>query len=248
ARELGEAAPQEDEASYLIQTFRDTIATLKKQESELKQLHEIEKSRADDLETITSTLTHSLSSGFIALGPDGRVIEINHAAREIQSLADLGVMSAAIAHEFRNSLSTILGLLKLARRNELPNDVETKLVTAERESLELAEAVTGLLQFARPMRLQLSDVDLRALISDIVERFRDSTAATIEIRGPDVQMRGDASLLARAFENLIRNAIDATAGVDNPSIEIEINDSPDPSIEIRDNGIGIAEKDPANLF
>src|SRR5439155_18619535 len=198
--------------------------------------HEIEKSRADDLETITSTLTHSLSSGFIALGPDGRVIEINHAAREIlgfsdgtmpesidellrgssaaaqlgtlveareaisrreieikgsagqtkviglttvplfttaerflgtlalftdltqvrrlesrvremQSLADLGVMSAAIAHEFRNSLSTILGLLKLARRNELPNDVETKLVTAERESLELAEAVTGLLQF-----------------------------------------------------------------------------------------------------
>ncbi|HEV8659008.1 MAG TPA: ATP-binding protein [Thermoanaerobaculia bacterium] len=338
ARELGEASPDEDEASYLIQTFRDSIGTLKKQEAELKRLHEIEKSRADDLETITSTLTRSLSAGFIALGPDGRVVEMNNAAREIlsvtdsnpvaesigdlfrdssaashlaqlvaarepisrqeieirgatgqvkviglttvplfttserflgtlalftdltqvrrlesrvremQSLADLGVMSAAIAHEFRNSLSTILGLLKLARRTELPPDIDKKLNTAERESLELAEAVTGLLQFARPMRLQLTEVDLRALITDIAERLRDSTRAPIDVRGPHVQMRGDASLLARAFENLIRNAIDATADVAQPRIEIEIAEAPEPSVEIRDNGVGITEKDPANLF
>ncbi len=337
ARGLGDAATADDEAAYLIQTFRESIATLKAQETELKRLHEIEKSRADDLQTITSTLTRSLSSGFIALGPDGRVVETNGAAREIlgigneaagssiddifhdspsveqlrhaidaresisrqeieirgsagplkiiglttvplfapderflgtlalfteltqmrrlesrvremQSLADLGVMSAAIAHEFRNSLSTILGFLKLARRSELPPDVEKKLVNAERESHELAEAVTGLLQFARPMRLQLTDVDLRTLIDTIVERLRESTRASFAIRGPHVQMRGDASLLARAFENLIRNAIDATAEAAEPSIEIDILDSPDPAVEIRDNGTGIAEKDAANLF
>ncbi|HEY3052012.1 MAG TPA: ATP-binding protein [Thermoanaerobaculia bacterium] len=337
ARELGEAVPTEDEASYLIQTFRDTIGTLKKQEAELKRLHDIEKSRADDLQTITSTLTRSLSSGFIAVGPDGRVVETNSAAREIlspadghaaesigdlfrdspaapqlaqlvaarepisrqeieirsvagqvkviglttvplfttserflgtlalftdltqvrrlesrvremQSLADLGVMSAAIAHEFRNSLSTILGLLKLARRTELPADIDAKLNTAERESLELAEAVTGLLQFARPMRLQLSEVDLRALIIDIVDRLRDSSRAAIDVRGPQVQMRGDASLLARAFENLLRNAIDATADTAEPVIEIEISGGVEPSVEIRDNGVGITEKDAGNLF
>ncbi len=338
ARELGQADPSEDEAAYLIQTFRDSIATLKRQEVELKQLHEIEKNRADDLQMITSTLTRSLTSGFIALGPDARVVEINTAARDIlsvaggnghaqsiadlfhessaashleqlvesrepisrqeieirggtgqpriiglttvplfspaerflgtlvlftdltqvrrlesrvremQSLADLGVMSAAIAHEFRNSLSTILGLLKLVRRNELTSDVDTKLATAERESHELAEAVTGLLQFARPMRLQITDVDLRALLEDIVERLRESSRANFAIRGPQVQVRGDGSLLARAFENLVRNAIDATADTPVPEIEIEITDRPEPAVEIRDNGSGIAEKDASNLF
>jgi signal transduction histidine kinase len=338
ARELGEADPSEDEAAYLIQTFRDSIATLKRQEAELKQLHEAEKTRADDLQTITSTLTRSLTSGFIALGPEGHVVEMNAAARDIlnvaegeapaasieqvfhdasaatqlgklveahepisrqeieirsgtgqprviglttvplvnsserflgtlvlftdltqirrlesrvremQSLADLGVMSAAIAHEFRNSLSTILGLLQLARRNELPADVEAKLTTAERESHELAEAVTGLLQFARPMRLQIADVELRSLIEDIVDRLRDSSRASFMIRGPNVPVRGDASLLARAFENLIRNAIDATAETEHPEIEIVTIDAPDPAIEIRDNGSGIVEKDAANLF
>lgn len=338
ARELGEADPSEDEAAYLIQTFRDSIATLKRQEVELKQLHEIEKNRADDLQTITSTLTRSLTSGFVAVGPDGHVVEMNGAARDIlsvaegdthaqsfadlfrdslgaanlaqlvearepisrqelefrggtgqpkviglttvplftpterflgtlvlftdltqvrrlesrvremQSLADLGVMSAAIAHEFRNSLSTILGLLKLARRNELAGDVDTKLATAERESHELAEAVTGLLQFARPMRLQIADVDLRALLEDIVNRLRESSPASFDIRGPGLQVRGDASLLARAFENLVRNAIDATAETQAARIEIEITDTPEPAVEVRDNGPGFAEKDASNLF
>ncbi|HSP13154.1 MAG TPA: ATP-binding protein [Thermoanaerobaculia bacterium] len=338
ARALGEADPAEDEAAYLIETFRDSISTLKRQEVELKQLHEMEKSRADDLQTITSTLTRSLTSGFIALGPDRHVVDMNTAARDIlsiaegeaqrqsieelfrdssaaaqlaklieahepisrqeielrggtgqpkaiglttvplvnpsekflgtlvlftdltqvrrlewrvremQSLADLGVMSAAIAHEFRNSLSTILGLLKLARRNELPADVDAKLTTAERESHELAEAVTGLLQFARPMRLQIADVDLRALLEDIVERVRESSPASFEIRGPHLQVRGDASLLARAFENLIRNAMDATSETPHPEIEISIAESPEPAVEIRDNGTGIVEKDAGNLF
>jgi signal transduction histidine kinase len=337
ARELGDGVSTDDEAAYLIQTFRDSIATLKTQEAELKRLHDIEKSRADDLQTITSTLTRSLSSGFVAVGPDGRVVEMNGAAREIlgmaddatgstigdvfhesasveqlahaidahapisrqeieirssagppkiigltsvplftpserflgtlalftdltqvrrlesrvremQSLADLGVMSAAIAHEFRNSLSTILGLLKLARRSDLPPEIETKLVNAEHEALELAEAVTGLLQFARPMRLQLTDIDLRTLVDSIVDRLRDSTRAAFHVSGPHVQMRGDASLLARAFENLIRNAIDATAEAPEPVVEIEIFETPDPAVEVRDNGVGIAEKEAGNLF
>lgn len=339
AKSLGHAEPPADEATYLIQTFRDSIATLKLQEAELHRLNEIEKNRADELYTITSTLTRSLTSGFIALDPEGRVVEMNNAAREIldvhagtmapaasistvfrdstgaeierliadrqpilrrefeihgdggqtkiiglttvclftpadrflgtlalftdlsqvrrlesrvrelQSLADLGVMSTAIAHEFRNSLSTILGLLKLARRSNLTPEVDAKLETAERESHELAEAVTSLLQFARPMRLQFAEVDLRDLIDGIVDRLREiNSATTFHIEGPHVRIGGDATLLSRAFENVIRNAIDATAEAQQPLIDIAIGNSPDPSVEIRDNGTGIAEEEVGSLF
>lgn len=337
ARELGHTEPPADEASYLIQTFRDSIATLKMQEAELQRLNEIEKNRADELQTITSTLTRSLGSGFIALNPEGRVVEMNNAAqeiievtgkiapadsiadifrdptgtelarliaareailrrefdirlergqtktiglttvclytaadrflgtlvlftdltqvrrlearvRELQSLADLGVMSAAIAHEFRNSLSTVLGLLKLARRSSLPGEVDAKLAAAERETRELAEAVTGLLRFARPMQLQLAEVDLRELIESIVDRLREMTRAGFAIDGPHLRIRGDATLLSRAFENVIRNAIDATAETAQPSIEISISDGAEPSIEIRDNGSGISTDQVGDFF
>ncbi len=330
-----------DEASYLIETFRRSIATMRDQERELKRLHEIEKSRADDLQMITSTLTRSLSSGFIAISPDGQLVEMNSSAREIlevpaeadvthlsiaallgntpaaqrmeqaiaaretlsrqeieiersggqtqviglttvplfaeasrflgtialfadltivrrlesrvrelQSLADLGVMSAGIAHEFRNSLSTILGFLKLARRNELAPEVASRLTSAETEALELADAVSGLLQFARPMRLQVTTVDLRQLIESIAGRLKESApAAQFDIRGGPLEIAADPSVLSRAFENVLRNAVDATAESAEPRISIAIDSEPHPAVTIEDNGSGIDEQQEiGNLF
>src|SRR5258708_5357483 len=83
AKEVGERHADEDETFYLIETFRDTIATLKLQESELKRLHDAEKLRADELELVTATLTRSMSAGFIAIDDGGRVVDINSSGREI---------------------------------------------------------------------------------------------------------------------------------------------------------------------
>src|SRR5581483_11594885 len=53
AKELGERSGDQEETTYLIETFRNSIATLKAQELELKHLHDREKTRADDLERVT---------------------------------------------------------------------------------------------------------------------------------------------------------------------------------------------------
>ncbi|HEX8154074.1 MAG TPA: ATP-binding protein, partial [Thermoanaerobaculia bacterium] len=341
ARELGEHRGDADEAAYLIDTFRNSIATLKTQEAELKRLHEFEKTRADDLQTITSTLTRSLSSGFIALGPDDRVVDANVAAREIlelpretaladraiddafgdnafaesladaaarrealtrheielaradgtpkiiglttvpllsaadrflgtlalfteltqvrrlesrvrelQTLADLGVMSAGIAHEFRNSLSTILGMVKLARRTEVSSEVDRRLAAVETEANQLAAAVTSLLQFARPMRLQLAETDLRELLETQVARLRESEPAVeFTFDAEPATIRGDATILARAFDNLLRNAIDAVGENDaRRAVSVTVRGGDEPVVEIADNGNGIDETDRANLF
>ena len=341
AAELGEHREAgKDEASYLIETFRRSIATMKDQEVELKRLHEIEKSRADDLQMITSTLTRSLTSGFIAIAPDNTLVEMNASAREIlgvdaeaevsqltiagllgstplaarmeqaiaerqplnrqeieivrpgglmqviglttvplfaeasrflgtialfaeltlvrrlesrvrelQGLADLGVMSAGIAHEFRNSLSTILGFLKLAKRNELPPEVENRVTAAENEAKELADAVSSLLQFARPMKLQVTSVGLRQLIESIVARLEEAApAAGFEIRGGEVRIAADPSVLSRALENVLRNAVDATREAEAPRITIDVAGEPHPTVVIEDNGTGIDETEGPNLF
>ena len=64
--------------------------------------------------------------------------------RDLQILADLGEISAGIAHEFRNSLATMLGYLQLARREGLPPKAQTQLDKTEKEASLLSAAVDGL--------------------------------------------------------------------------------------------------------
>ena len=333
ARELSDRDERTDETTYLIATFRDSIQRLKMQESELKRLHESEKTRADELEMVSATLTRSLTSGFIALDPNARVLQMNAAAREIlsvaperdaqvdigelvgdaplatvlreairsgetvsrievehgstaigltavpllgenakllgmlalftdltpirqlearvramQTLAELGEIAAGIAHEFRNSLSTILGYLKLVLRNELPPEAANRLRAAESEATQLTAAVERLLTFARPMTLQVERVDLRELTDDVVERLR-GTAAGVQIAvDGQASIDGDRALLARAVDNVVRNAVDAVAERGNAArIAIEISDQP-PSITVTDNGVGFDEADAARLL
>lgn len=336
---LGERAAGVDEANYLIDTFRNSIQTLREQEVELKRLHELEKTRADDLQRITATLTRSLTSGFIATDRDGRVIDMNAAAREIlrlperqdsagltvpealgdtpfsaelqraidsgvpmsrqeikhpdgnesvtiglstvpltdedsrplgvialfadltpvrllesrvremQTLADLGEISAGIAHEFRNSLSTILGYLKLAGRDPLPDETRKRLGHAEEEATLLSEAVEGLLSFARPMQMEMRPTQLAPLVRGIVERFEDQyEGVAIEAKLADVTIAADAVLVSRAVENLIRNAIDAVRQKGSGTITITLSDDPAPQLTIADTGIGFEPEAAARLM
>ena len=333
ARELSDRDEQTDETTYLIATFRDSIQRLKAQEEELKRLHESEKTRADELEMVSATLTRSLTSGFIALDPDARVLQMNAAAREIldipperdaqadiaalaggselaavlrdavrrgetvsrievqhggaaigltavpllgenakllgmlalftdltpikrlearvramQTLAELGEIAAGIAHEFRNSLSTILGYLKLLLRSDLSPEAAQRVRAAESEATQLTAAVERLLMFARPVTLQVEPVGLRELADDVVERLRGTVGhVQIKVSG-DATIHGDRALVARAVDNVVRNALDAVAERgDAARIEIEVADQP-PSITVRDNGVGFDEADAARLL
>jgi signal transduction histidine kinase len=159
-------------------------------------------------------------------------------------------MAAGIAHEFRNSLSTILGYLRLVRLTSMTQEGEARLANAEKEARLLTEAVESLLNFARPVSLKMREVDLSALIGDLIEQFRPVLGATtIEVSGDPLLIVGDLTLLRRAFENLLRNAIEAVAvrGAAG-AIKIVTTRSPHRSIVIEDNGVGLNPDDVPRLF
>jgi len=341
AKELGDRGDQE-ESAYLIETFRNSITTLRLQEQELKRLHDLEKTRADDLERVTAALTRSLTSGLIAADANGIVVEVNAAGREIlgidaqesvngrtlhdiiplpafasalerafeqqepvtrvevedvrkltndpviiglttvplrneggaflgflalftdltpirslearvqdmQTLAQLGEISAGIAHEFRNSVSTILGYMKLARRGGVDEAAEQRLQNAEKEAALLLQAIERLLAFARPVKLNTEPVDLRELITDQVRQIGDTAEdVKIAVDGPAVVIDGDRVLLARAFENLLRNAVDAVRQSGNGGgVRVTLHAEPIATITIADDGIGFDPAETARLF
>jgi signal transduction histidine kinase len=163
--------------------------------------------------------------------------------RDLEALVGLGQMSAGIAHEFRNSLFTILGYLRLAQRTAT-EEQSAKLHNAEIEAQKLAGAVDALLNFSKPLKIVSQKLVLNELARTVVER---SAAAHPEIdfrvrAETEVGIHGDRELLDLALENLVRNAVEAVKQ-NHPDgggqIEIAIAAHPHPTLLVRDNGVGI---------
>jgi PAS domain S-box-containing protein len=114
-----------DEREFLIARFESTIAALSEKERELQRLARLEKERADDLETAARTLARSLPTGLLSIDPQGTVVELNEAGREILALS-----REARGERFESLLSEIPELESLVAR-----------VLTERQTLERREAL-----------------------------------------------------------------------------------------------------------
>ncbi len=147
-----------------------------------------------------------------------RLLEAEASVRRSERLAALGQLSAGLAHELRNPLSTIRTSAEmLTKRLEGSNAVAQELagyIASEVDRTNLL--VTRFLEFARPLQLRLSEVDLHSLLDEAILHFQKQDPArqlTIH-RAYDPSlptMHGDATLLERVFFNLIQNAADASA-------------------------------------
>jgi signal transduction histidine kinase len=174
------------------------------------------------------------------------VKDLEARVRTMKTLADLGEISAGIAHEFRNSLSTILGYLRLARRSSLTEEADARVRNASDEATLLSAAVERLLAFARPMRLQIEDVDLASVVTPIVDRLREAAPdVTFTTEGDSPTVQGDRALLARAVENVLRNAVDAVEARTDKKIGILFEPR---AITVIDNGVGLDPANAARLF
>lgn len=187
--------------------------------------------------------------GMLALFADlTGVRRLESRLRELQTLADLGEISAGIAHEFRNSLSTIRGYLTLLRR-ETSGAGEERIRRAEEEAVLLSRAVDSLLAFARPETLAPETVDLGQLARDVVRRLDDpATGIAFAFRGGPAPAVGDPVLLGRAIENILRNAIDAVREKPGAGHVTVVTASAPPSITVEDDGAGLDEADAPRLL
>jgi signal transduction histidine kinase len=168
-------------------------------------------------------------------------------------LAMVGEMAAIMAHEVR----TPLGILStsaqwLQRESSLsPEGIEMTHFILD-ESARLNRLVTTLLECARPREPQMSPYDIHDLILRTVELLRtqaDKKQIHIEnhLNAEHPIIDCDFELLTQVFLNLLLNAIQIVP--DGGMIRVSSTNSlQNISIEITDNGPGIAVEDYQNLF
>jgi signal transduction histidine kinase len=145
--------------------------------------------------------------------------------REIESdlelsrrLAAIGRLTAGVGHEVKNPINAIVVHLELMR-NKL-GDADHKamrhLEVIESEIQRLDRVVQTLVDFSRPVELQLKDQDLRRIVSAVLmlaSAELETRDVHVESDLPDrpVMARVDSDLLKQALLNVVLNGAQAMA-------------------------------------
>ncbi len=176
---------------------------------------------------------------------------------ESQRLAAIGQLSAGIAHEVRNPLSSIKMSLQILQRRLNPggNDLK-RFKIAEKEVEHLEKLVSDILIFARPDELDLRVADINSFIEHSLEMAEKeisdkSINVKLELQPGLPHVPFDAPKLGQALLNLYLNAIDAMEPggmlkVSTRTVENEHKNTVE--IHVEDNGCGISERDLPYLF
>ena len=147
-----------------------------------------------------------------------RVEQLEERERLRDRLAALGEMAAAIAHEVKNPLAGIqvmAGLLK--RRSSMSDDDHAILHDIISEAQVANKIVVDLLEFVRPINLQIERVSIPDVLRDAVFRYEGPVAhedvvLTMDLKDDLPRVPGDHTQLRQLFTNLVVNAFEALEG------------------------------------
>jgi signal transduction histidine kinase len=185
--------------------------------------------------------------------------QIEGQLRHAERLASLGRLVAGVAHEVRNPLATIRLRVQMCRRDVDNPKVKESCSVALEEIERLNGIVNRLLNFARPVQLHIESADLRNLIEERMESFRDwahqrRVALSTELPQSNIPLQLDKDRMAQVFDNVIQNAIEAMSEAGGtlcvtlaPQSDLTDNGS-GVCVEFRDTGKGMKSSIVSHIF
>ncbi len=146
---------------------------------------------------------------------------------EAERLAATGEMSAVIAHEIRNSLTSIKMILQLQTEKSETKEKALPLEVAAQSVYRMEEIINNLLRFARPAPFEFQSGNINHLVNESVlfirpqfEQLHIVLKKTLDPAIPDIQM--DENHMREAIINLLLNAGQAIGYQGEVLIETEL--------------------------
>jgi signal transduction histidine kinase len=178
-----------------------------------------------------------------------------------QSVAHMAELAGGLAHELRNPLSTMMINLKLLGEDLQDRTIEheaarrrslIRVDTLRREAERLQALFDDFLRLAGPFRLQLSVVNLGAIVAELADFFlpqAESHGLELGVSVPveAVYCSADENLMRQALLNLLINAQQSTTAGGTISLDCR-RDGGDLLISVADTGHGISLENQARLF
>ena len=170
-----------------------------------------------------------------------------------EHLATLGELATGLAHEIRNPLAGIAGVIEIIGRDLPPTSTARGVVKDVRQEItRINRIVSDLLETARPRPLQVRPGDLNTTAEHAVMLARQqalSKPITIEIKKDPAlaEVVHDSDQIHQVLLNLLLNAIQASEGKGSIQVELQHRDE-NAIIVVSDNGRGIPPEHLPNIF
>jgi signal transduction histidine kinase len=165
-------------------------------------------------------------------------------------LAGIGRVATVIVHDLKNPLIAIMAFAK--RIKEGKGRVEVAMDQIIDSADHMQKIVNSALDFAKPIRLELKEVDVRHIIKHAVDSCRmkaEQRGVLLSINLPVLAILKsvDSCHLERALVNLISNAIESSEKEQYVSIDL-MTQKEILVISIADSGSGMDKKTIDNIF
>jgi signal transduction histidine kinase len=170
-----------------------------------------------------------------------------------EHLATMGELAAGLAHEIRNPLAGIAGVMDIVGR-DLPDTSPARdvLKDVREEVLRINRIVTDLLETARPKKPELQSADLNATVEHAVIFARQQALSKPMkihyLKSPHLPLvLHDTGQIHQVLLNLLLNSIQALDGPGTVTVTVNAGDGM-ACVEVKDTGPGIPAETLPNIF
>ena len=171
-----------------------------------------------------------------------------------EHFATLGELATGLAHEIRNPLAGIAGVIEIVSRDLPPGSPARSVIKdAKEEALQINRILTDLLETARPKPPQFRVSDICSTVEHAVMFARQQAITKrimieLEIDGDIPPVEHDPNQINQVLLNLLLNAIQS---MDKPGaihVLVQHDDDDAVRITVADQGKGITPENLPNIF
>lgn len=191
---------------------------------------------------------------FISGMKTGTIFMYRDITREYEVDAMKSELVSTVSHELRTPLSSVLGFTELLLIKELkPEKQKQYLETIFKEAKRLTNLINDFLDVQKmesgTNEYDMKQINLNTIVREVIDTFKHVNNHHIYLE-ESVRMTtvlGDEDRLIQLLTNLISNAVKFSPAGGNVAVKIT-NSNDRTIVSLQDSGIGIAEKELADIF
>lgn len=161
-------------------------------------------------------------------------------------------MAKQVAHEIKNPLTPMKLSIQHFQMTADPSsdDFKDRLKNMSSNLIEqidiLSNIATEFSSFAKLPDAKFEEVDLLKTLETTCSLYENEISISLDLGKEDIKLNADKDQLTRVFNNIIKNAIQATH--QNGSLEIRVDNQENTTVYFKDNGHGIDEETAKKIF